>query len=176
MFLATTIRVATLLTCTPISSECQNGHASHDQLWQDSNIDHPVPAPGLRSQPDLPNYPSHQPFPVQVYQDQLHRDGPYGGSLHDASIPTQEEYPVSCGWLDGRNVRCGFQGSYDAFKAHFISRHLTGPQDALIVCRWEDCRYTKRGHPDVRTMRRDCAWRHAREIHLRDKYRRVQAT
>jgi hypothetical protein len=109
MFLVTTIRVATLLTCTPITSECQNGHASHDQLWQDSNIGHPVPIPGLRSQPDLPNYPSHQPFPVQVYQDQLHDDRPYESSLHDASIPTQEEYSVSCGWLDGKTFAVGFK-------------------------------------------------------------------
>jgi len=172
MFLVTTIRVATLLTCTPITSECQNGHASHDQLWQDSNIDCPLPAPGLHSQPNLPNYPSHQPFPIQVYQDQLHGGRPYESSLHDASIPTQE----ACGWLDGKNVRCGFQGSYDAFKAHFISSHLTGPQDAQIVCLWEGCYYAKRGQPDVHTMRRDSVWWHTREIHLRDKYRKVQAT
>lgn len=172
-FSATTIRVATLLTCIPITREYQNGHAFHDESCQDSNILYPLPAPGLRSQPNLPNY--HSQFPAQVHQDQPHGDGPYQSSLHDPSTPTREEHSFSCGWVDGKNGPCGFKGSRDAFKAHFLNVHLTGPQDGQIVCLWKGCSYIKRGKPEVHTMRRDSAWRHTREIHLGDKYRRVQA-
>jgi hypothetical protein len=40
------------------------------------------------------------------------------------------------------------------------------------VCLWKGCRYSRRGKPEVRTMRRDSAWRHVLEKHLNVKCRK----
>ena len=75
----------------------------------------------------------------------------------------------SCRWLLGGNVPCGFEGSWDAMKQH-VTSHFSGPRDARIPCHWEGCRDSRRGKPEVRTMRRESVWRHIRELHLHVKY------
>ncbi|KAG1762384.1 hypothetical protein EDD22DRAFT_579603 [Suillus occidentalis] len=76
----------------------------------------------------------------------------------------------SCLWLDdGAVTPCGFAGTLKALKSHCKNIHFTGPKIAQIKCHWEGCDYCKRGDPAVHVMRRDCMWRHTREVHLRLK-------
>ncbi|OJA16674.1 hypothetical protein AZE42_12144 [Rhizopogon vesiculosus] len=120
------------------------------QQWQSSASYYPPQADVLRSQPDMPTTSTSAP-----------------GRSHGSH--TQESRP--CRWLEN-NVLCVFEGSMDALKAHFVNSHLTGPQDAQITCLWDGCHYSRRGKPEVHTMRRDSTWRHALEKHLHIKYRK----
>ncbi|OAX33473.1 hypothetical protein K503DRAFT_522260 [Rhizopogon vinicolor AM-OR11-026] len=72
---------------------------------------------------------------------------------------------LSCLWLLN-GTSCGFTGSLQALRAHCKSAHFFGPQSAQIECHWQGCDYHKRDDPTVHVMRRDCMWRHTREIHL----------
>lgn len=75
--------------------------------------------------------------------------------------------PLSCRWIhDDTHRICGFQGALDALKAHFKTHFNAGPPDEQIVCRWDRCSYKRRSNSSVRSMRRDCMWRHICEVHL----------
>ena len=193
MFLVTTVQVATLLTCTPITRESTYNYPHHHGPWEQSqnsaNLSADPDFSGLDGQPKVLAALSPGDFesqssinrsdrvsrlsypPVHPYGGRLHGGDPHQGSLHHTPhSPTEEEH--HCQWLRSDNVPCEFVGSQDSLKVHINSEHLFGAQDAPNVCLWKGCRYSRRGKPEVHTMRRDSAWRHILEKHLDVKFRK----
>ncbi|OJA12154.1 hypothetical protein AZE42_10543 [Rhizopogon vesiculosus] len=127
------------------SSNTRTPHDSQQQ-WH-SSASYPPQADVLRSQPDVPTTSTSPPG---------------RGRGDHVNHPSR-----SCRWLG-----CVFEGSIDELKRHFTNSHLTGPQDARITCLWDGCHYSRRGRPEVDTMRRDSVWRHVLEKHLDVKYRK----
>lgn len=91
--------------------------------------------------------------------------------------PTRHPFPpphshpssplLSCRWIHDDTLRiCGFQGALDALKAHQKTHFNAGPSHQQVVCQWDGCEYKRRSNSTVRSMRRDCMWRHTCEIHL----------
>ncbi|KAG1788661.1 uncharacterized protein HD556DRAFT_848616 [Suillus plorans] len=80
---------------------------------------------------------------------------------------------VSCQWTNDAAIHCEFIGTLEALKSHCKIVHLFGPSITQIECHWEGCDYHSRDDPTVRVMRRDCIWRHIREVHLRLKRGRI---
>jgi hypothetical protein len=186
-----------LLTGIFINRQSSNNYTPHydsRSQWQNPANFYPSPAgPGFRSGPGQPwspvaheprlgmsrgDQPSHPPVPTKPCQDlphgESHRQGTLHGhtSLSHTHTHTQpEEYSIPCCWRHDDNVPCKFQGSKDALKAHILD-HLPSPQDARIICCWEQCGYSRRGQPAVSTMRRDSMWRHILEKHLHVKFRK----
>ncbi|KAG1882329.1 hypothetical protein F4604DRAFT_422261 [Suillus subluteus] len=130
------------------------------------------------SQPAGPPAPSMAPS-LSMYprQDLPHRNSlSRPSSKHRRKTHTQKTQPsssttYSCDWLDEDNTLCGFKGLLSDLKKHFMSSHLSGAQDALGRCHWQDCQYRNRTDPTKDDMRRDCTWRHVRESHLKIKRR-----
>ncbi|KAG1818158.1 uncharacterized protein BJ212DRAFT_127178 [Suillus subaureus] len=100
-------------------------------------------------------YPSNQSLVNQSYSFPLH------------SYPS---FPLlSCRWInDDAVTQCEFVGTLEELKSHCKAIHFTGPKIAQ-KCQWEGCDYYNRNDPTVRVMRRDSAWRHTYEKHLRLK-------
>ncbi|KAG2362442.1 hypothetical protein BDR07DRAFT_1031161 [Suillus spraguei] len=122
----------------------------------------------------LPAGPPDQPAPPMAPSQPIHRNPPSPPSSgRHRRTQTQKTYPlpskIRCYWLDEDNTPCPFKGSFDDLKKHFKNSHLSGAQNSLGRCRWQDCQYQKRADPTVHDMRRDCVWRHVREKHLKIK-------
>jgi hypothetical protein len=100
---------------------------------------------------------------IGYLSDQPPNNQPHPFSLHSHSSSSL----LSCRWLDDDAfTHCGFTGTLGSLKLHCKAVHFTGPKIALIECHWEGCDYHRRKEPTVRTMRRNCMWRHISEIHL----------
>ncbi|KAG1887130.1 hypothetical protein F4604DRAFT_1234087 [Suillus subluteus] len=93
---------------------------------------------------------------------------PHGGNI-PTYHPSPHNHPPSpllhCRWLHEDQI-CGFQGTLEALKAHCKAHFSTGPPHAQTECRWDRCNYKKRSNSKIRSMRRDCLWRHTSEVHL----------
>ncbi|OAX34927.1 hypothetical protein K503DRAFT_410139 [Rhizopogon vinicolor AM-OR11-026] len=165
----------------PFSPQMQSSNTRTPDGLQQSSASYYPGADVFRSQPNVPttstsqpgrshgnhlNHPSYQP-PLRSF----HGENPHEGSMHNSSRSHTQQSRTCC-WLHENNVLCGFEGSMDALKAHFVNSHLSGPQDAQITCLWNPCHYSRRGKPEIHTMRRDSAWRHVLEKHLLVKYRK----
>ncbi|KAG2090741.1 uncharacterized protein F5147DRAFT_840930 [Suillus discolor] len=121
---------------------------------------HMAPSPSIHSQD-----PSrHNPL---VYLSSGRRRKTY-----TQETPCSSSTTFHCDWLDENNKPCVFKGSLGDLKKHFTSKHLSGAQNALNRCHWQGCEYQKRADPTVHDMRRDSAWRHVREKHLKIKRKR----
>jgi hypothetical protein len=125
--------------------------------------------------------PPYQPAPPMAHSPPFYPrpDLPHRNSLSRPSCRrrrkshTQEPQPspsptYSCYWVKEDNTFCGHKGSEIKLRKHFRT-HLSGPQNALIKCRWLGCQYKKRTDSTVNTIRRDSMWRHVRERHLKIK-------
>ncbi|KAG1870710.1 hypothetical protein DFJ58DRAFT_22226 [Suillus subalutaceus] len=121
--------------------------------WQNSAVSQPGPL--ISTQP-------HASHSGNIYHlsDQRASSQPNSILLHSHPPP-----PLLCRWLRDDTV-CGFTGTLEALKAHCKTSHFAGPPSALVECRWEACEYHKRDDPTIHVMRRDCMWRHTREVHL----------
>ncbi|KAG2347888.1 hypothetical protein BDR05DRAFT_957515 [Suillus weaverae] len=121
--------------------------------WQSAAI--PPSGPLISTQPHASHsgnmyHPSDQPAISQPNSIPFHSHSPL---------------PLLCRWLHKDTV-CGFTGTLEALKAHCKTSHFTGLPNALVECHWEACEYHKRDDPTIHVMRRDCMWRHTREVHL----------
>ncbi|KIK40874.1 hypothetical protein CY34DRAFT_806732 [Suillus luteus UH-Slu-Lm8-n1] len=117
--------------------------------------------------------PPYQPLPSMAHSPSIHPQDPHrrninshansGGYRETRAQDTNPTSPTAffCHWVDENNGHCSFHGSLENFKKHF-STHLSGAQNALSRCRWEDC-------PNKNDIRRDCTWRHVKETHLKMK-------
>ncbi|KAG1750249.1 hypothetical protein EDB19DRAFT_99812 [Suillus lakei] len=143
-------------------------HNEPSHQWQNYVIPHPGPLSG----PLPPMIPP--PLPAGSSQishggticpplDLLPTDQPYLIPLH--SHPPPLPLLLSCRWLCD-NAFCRFTGTLEALKAHCKTCHFAGAPNAQIECHWEACDYHNRDDPTVHVMRRDCMWRHTREVHL----------
>jgi hypothetical protein len=144
-----------------------------------------VPQPGPLSLPVAPVIPpqlaaesSRFIFVIQPHASHDEQIGHPSSSnqplVHQPYLFPPHSHPSpsirSCLWLDdGAVAHCGFKGTLKALESHCKNIHFTGPKIAQIKCHWEGCDYCKRGDPAVHVMRRDCMWRHTREVHLRLK-------
>ncbi|KAG2756840.1 hypothetical protein P692DRAFT_20713293 [Suillus brevipes Sb2] len=109
-------------------------------------------------------------FSSQTSHDRTERCRPPIAN-HPYSVPRRSQpspLRLSCRWLCD-NVLCEFTGTLEELKAHCKTSHFSGRQNAQSQCCWEACAYHKRGRPTEHDMRRDCMWRHTREVHLRMK-------
>ncbi|KAG1727672.1 uncharacterized protein EDB91DRAFT_888872 [Suillus paluster] len=146
----------------PLAYDPEAYHGPRQQAY-----DPQLPGPSLPRQPAPPMAPDPS-YWVPSSNSQSRQSPPRPPESH-----TQEAHRASavfsCGWILGNGESCGFQGSRDAFKIHFTSNHLSGAQNSLSECNWQNCHYRKRGKPGVRVMRRDCLRRHVQETHLKVK-------
>ncbi|KAG1788376.1 uncharacterized protein HD556DRAFT_1497393 [Suillus plorans] len=132
---------------------------SYPNISHGGNISHPsYRQPTIQPREDLPHRNSRS------RQNSQRRSRSHTHGTHHSPSDI-----FSCDWLVGENKTCGFEGPLDKFKTHFRSSHLAGAQNAPNVCRWQGCKYRKRDNATKQDMRRDSAWRHVRETHLRIK-------
>ncbi|KAG2347881.1 hypothetical protein BDR05DRAFT_590491 [Suillus weaverae] len=144
---------------------------SNEASYQWQNFDIP-PSSGTLS----PIIPPHLAAGSYRFSSQ-----PHGGNIYHFSEHPPANHPyfspphshpplLRCEWLhvvheDTLQV-CGFQGTLEALKGHCKTHFNAGPPRAQIECRWDHCDYKKRTNLTVRSMRRDCMWRHMCEVHL----------
>lgn len=158
------------------SLQFASGFLPYNTQWQT----HAVPQPGHLSLPFTPMMspplsagssgftcvmqpPASHGEQIGYLSDQPPNNQPHPFSLHSHSSSSL----LSCRWLDDDAfTHCGFTGTLGSLKLHCKAVHFTGPKIALIECHWEGCDYHRRKEPTVRTMRRNCMWRHISEIHL----------
>jgi hypothetical protein len=126
----------------------------------------------------LPSHPPHRKYPDepsnQWHTSATHQKGPLTRHMTppflaaeslQMSFSSQKPLLLSCRWLCDKTL-CEFTGTLEELKVHCKTSHFSGPQNAQFQCRWEACAYYKRSCPTVHVMRRDCMWRHTREVHL----------
>ncbi|KAG2076557.1 hypothetical protein BDR04DRAFT_1089710 [Suillus decipiens] len=107
------------------------------------------------------------PHPVPLISTQPHASYGQPASDQSYSIPFHicPPPPFLCRWLHD-DIVCGFTGTLGELRAHYRKSHFAGLPNALVECRWEACEYHKRDDPTIHVMRRECMWRHIREVHL----------
>jgi hypothetical protein len=116
--------------------------------------------------------PPYQPLPSVAHSPSIHPQDPHRRNINSHAnsggyreTRAQDTNPsstaFSCHWLDEHDARCPFHGSLEELKKHF-STHLSGAQNALSRCRWQDCQ-------NKNEIRRDSTWRHVKETHLKMK-------
>ncbi|KAG2103185.1 hypothetical protein BD769DRAFT_169647 [Suillus cothurnatus] len=117
-----------------------------------------------------PSRPSFNIHPHLAVGHRFSSHPHYGGhppTQHPYLHPPHPSPLLLCKWLHEDTLQiCGFQGTYEALKAHCKRHFKSGPSHAQIQCRWDRCEYKKCSNSTVRCMRRDCLWRHISEIHL----------
>ncbi|KAG2039004.1 hypothetical protein BDR03DRAFT_953362 [Suillus americanus] len=135
-----------------------------NEPWQNFAM---PPSNGSRSPNIPPHLAAEYHFSPQPHGANIHHLAEHPPTYHLYVFPPHPSPLLHCKWLQEDTLQiCGFQGTLEALKAHCKAHFSTGPPHARIECRWDRCDYKKRSNSKVRSMRRDCMWRHTSEVHL----------
>ncbi|KAG1821564.1 uncharacterized protein BJ212DRAFT_1332024 [Suillus subaureus] len=132
--------------------------------WPDVRVHHSHSTNSTMSSLLSPNMPPHLAAEYIHHPPSTHH--PYFLPAHSHPLSPL----LSCQWIQEDTHRiCEWKGARQALKAHFKTHIIPGPPRAKYNAGGMACSYTKRSKPLVRSMRRDCMYRHVSEIHLRMK-------